>query len=257
VQAVSYAQVGDFFKMLVHREESGYAACEFCRTVNSQYAVRCRTCGGMLSPNSEEDTVSEPVKPAKSSVSDARALRSVLTMVLVPPLILFASFGTWHQLQFETPESAVAHVTPSATPVTGEAVHPAAPVYSQERLVSELLAGKKTNVHEDVERGLPPPLPEVQAQAPDQDYSSRATNAGSASPHASKASQSRARDAAAAAARPRQDVLAGCSGLGFLARAVCVNNRCAEPKAARVGQCREAVRQRRIDEARRNPVLMG
>lgn len=257
VQAVSYAQVGDFFKMLVQREESGYAACEFCRTVNSQYAVRCRTCGGMISPPSEEDTVPEPVKPAQRPFSDARALRSVLTMVLVPPMILFASFGAWHQLEFENPELAAAHGTTSPLAAPVEAVHPVAMGSSQDRLVSELLTGRKTIGREETVNNASPPLPEVQAQVVEQEDTSRLSNGGSAPTRLAKSSSLRAKEGGAASSRQRQDVLAGCSGLSFLARAVCVNNRCAEPKAARVGQCREAVRQRRIDEARRNPILMG
>jgi hypothetical protein len=60
-----------------------------------------------------------------------------------------------------------------------------------------------------------------------------------------------------AVVRRSEDPVAGCSGGNFFSRAICVNSRCADPKAARLGACREAVRQRRIDEARRNPTLVG
>jgi len=256
VQAVSYAQVGDFFKMLVQREESGYAACEFCRTVNSHDAVRCQTCGGVLTPPSEEDTGAETAKPNRQSSSDARALRSVLGMVLVPPLILFASFAAWHQVKFENTDLAV-HAGTSAKPAGGEAIHFGTIGSSQVKLVTELLAGKKTSGSSERESIALPPAAEVQAQILEPNEIGRASVGGPSAPRTVKSSTSRPRDAAAVSGRQQQDVLASCNGLTFLARAVCVNNRCAEPKAARASQCREAVRQRRIDEARRNPILMG
>ncbi|RST48987.1 hypothetical protein [Variovorax sp. MHTC-1] len=51
--------------------------------------------------------------------------------------------------------------------------------------------------------------------------------------------------------------LAQCAGLNFIFRAVCTNNRCAQPSARRSTQCAEPLRQRRLDEARRNPLLLG
>jgi hypothetical protein len=60
-----------------------------------------------------------------------------------------------------------------------------------------------------------------------------------------------------APSRAERDPLAACSGSNFFARAICVNSRCADPRSAHLGQCREAIRQRQIDEARRNPNLMG
>jgi hypothetical protein len=51
--------------------------------------------------------------------------------------------------------------------------------------------------------------------------------------------------------------LAQCAGLNFILRAVCTNNRCAQPSARRSVQCVEPLRQRRLDEARRNPLLLG
>jgi hypothetical protein len=51
--------------------------------------------------------------------------------------------------------------------------------------------------------------------------------------------------------------LAQCAGLNFIFRAVCTNNRCAQPTARRSMQCAEPLRQRRLDEARRNPLLLG
>ncbi|SDD25000.1 hypothetical protein SAMN05444679_1095 [Variovorax sp. CF079] len=50
---------------------------------------------------------------------------------------------------------------------------------------------------------------------------------------------------------------AKCTGLSFVFRAVCMNYACAQPSARRSLQCVEPLRQRRLDEARRNPLLLG
>ncbi len=52
-------------------------------------------------------------------------------------------------------------------------------------------------------------------------------------------------------------LVASCGTLNFLSRAVCMNNVCAQPGLTNSRSCADAVRQRRIDEARRNPTLMG
>lgn len=46
-----------------------------------------------------------------------------------------------------------------------------------------------------------------------------------------------------------------CAGRNVLMRAVCMNNLCASPDQAGRPHCAAAVAQRRLDEARRNPVL--
>ncbi len=259
VQAVAYAQVGDFFKMFVQHRESDFVACEFCRTMNSLDAVRCATCGGALTPPSDEAPSPDPVKPARNSFSDARALRSVLAMVLIPPLLLFLGFAAWHQLQFENHEPA--GTLAKAVPSSAAGASPIAVVSPQQKIVADLLTSRNTSVgHEPVGSGtLPATSPEVQAQAPEQEASDRASNVWVPVPpaRAAKSAPSRTKETAVGSARHSQNFLAECSTRSFLARAVCINNRCAEPGAARLGQCREAVRQRRIDEARRNPMLMG
>jgi len=65
---------------------------------------------------------------------------------------------------------------------------------------------------------------------------------------------------AAASSFSRSDVpspLARCGGMNFFSHAVCMNNTCAQPALRRSPQCVDVVRQRRLDEARRNPTLIG
>ncbi len=62
---------------------------------------------------------------------------------------------------------------------------------------------------------------------------------------------------ARSAAHSGADPTASCNGEMFLLRAMCLNRQCAEPQNAAHSRCIGVVRQRRIDEARRNPTLVG
>jgi hypothetical protein len=77
------------------------------------------------------------------------------------------------------------------------------------------------------------------------------------SPSSSSPSSTRKASSHPGAVRATSDPLAACRSQGFFARAICINTRCAAPGASRFGQCRQALRQRKIDEARRNPTLVG
>ena len=48
-----------------------------------------------------------------------------------------------------------------------------------------------------------------------------------------------------------------CGDRDFLSRAICMNKRCAESDIAPSASCVSALSQRRLDEARRNPLLVG
>ncbi|MEJ8822168.1 hypothetical protein WKW80_08955 [Variovorax humicola] len=51
--------------------------------------------------------------------------------------------------------------------------------------------------------------------------------------------------------------VARCEEMNFLSRAVCMNRECAQPSAVHMSSCAQAIRQRRLDEARRNPTQVG
>jgi hypothetical protein len=51
--------------------------------------------------------------------------------------------------------------------------------------------------------------------------------------------------------------LARCDTLNFFSRAMCINRECAQPPLMYASSCAEPRRQRRIDEARRNPMQIG
>jgi len=62
----------------------------------------------------------------------------------------------------------------------------------------------------------------------------------------------------AVVARQRHvDPLASCRPLNFFARAICMNDTCAQRQFARHSACGTVLAQRRVDEARRNPTLLN
>lgn len=236
-RAVAYVQVGDYLEMLLHRKSSAFSACEFCQTVNHSAAGRCRTCGGTL-PAISDDAPSEANEPpprARSTGSlEARSLRNALLMVLLPPLFLFAAFVAWYQLRAQTQIQTQPPTARSGLPYAAAAVPPKArPSQLDARLPS---LETQRIAQDELDAAQLPPSP--------------ATPEPKSASHRYKALPS-------SALRLQQDPVASCGGGNFFSRAICINSRCAEPKAARLESCRDAVRQRRIDEARRNPTLMG
>lgn len=239
----AYVQVGDLVEMWVRGAPSDFAACEFCQTVNHQSDARCRTCGGPLPVHDEADPAPEPtgaLGPAAPTTA-ARPLTNVMRMALLPPLLLFVAFAGWYQWRVPgaAPRAALAAAVAAPAPPPHAAAKP-----------SRLPAG---------DLGLSEG--EVAIVAPS---GSSAAAAGAGAPPAQAAAAdgsapTRTRKVAAqtAPSRAERDPLAACSGSNFFARAICVNSRCADPRSAHLGQCREAIRQRQIDEARRNPNLMG
>jgi hypothetical protein len=254
-RAVSFIQVSDFMSILLHTA-SDLAPCEFCRTLNAKGVGRCRVCGGTLPAPREEETAGEVEGKGRRTApfSDARSLADALVLVLVPALLLFAVFGAWYLPRSQAP--VVTREAPAL--VSAPAAADAAPQASattelRRRIRADVLNSGETGDLGtlEVESGTPAlaPLPLARADA---------IGARPSAPVSLPAPRSEAnRPVSRAPARARQNPLAVCEAANFLARSICVNNRCAEPGAARLHQCREVLRQRRIDEGRRNPMLMG
>ena len=239
---VAYVQVGDLVEMWVRRGPSDFAACEFCQTVNHQSDARCRTCGSPLPMNDEADPAPEPAAVRGPAVppSAASPLTHVMRMALLPPLLLFAGFAGWYQwrLPGTAPPTAIAAVMAAPAP------RHAAPGTS--RLAAGDLGLSAGEVA--IESGRAAPAAAVGEEA---------APAQAAAADGNAPTRTRKVAARSAASRAERDPLAACSGSNFFARAICINSRCADPRSAHLGQCREAIRQRQIDEARRNPNLMG
>ena len=243
---VAYVQVGDLVEMWVRRAPSDFATCEFCQTVNHQSDARCRTCGCPLPVGDEADPAPEPraVRQRAAPAPAVKSLTNVMRLALLPPLLLFVGFAGWYQsrLPGTAPHVAVA----VAATVPAAAPSHAAPKRKPSRLAAGDLGLSEGEVAIVSGSGSPATLADEEAEP------ARAVAAESNAP-----TRTRKVAVQSAAVRAERNPLAACSGSNFFARAICVNSRCADPRSAHLGQCREAIRQRQIDEARRNPSLMG
>lgn len=259
-QADAFVQVGDVVEMLIRSKKAQFATCEFCQSVNHLSDARCRTCGGALPPSDEAEAApatpeaAAPTEAAEAAApagiepgfSEARSLRNVMQLALLPPLLLFSAFAAW--TAWRTPPArqpaALVALPASQAPMPRPAPRVAIPA----RIAPAELGLGPSEVFVSSTRAAASPA--------EKDDHAETFTPGPAPAEGPAASRPR-KAATQSATRLEPNPLAACSNSNFFARAICINSRCADPKVAQFGQCREAIRQRRIDEARRNPSLMG
>ena len=265
--SVAYAQLGDLVEIMLHPKDSVFATCGFCQTLNRKGARRCRACGGSFLPSDESERLDADESDGEQSgekaathrrfldnlefFSDFPALRSMLVLVLVPPILMFLGFLVWNKLResgappIGLPDrssiESVLTVPNASAPTMLPAMPRDAPSrHAQFRAESQMPVEKDPGVETTVAAGGAS-VAEIEER------------------DAQKSMRVRPRPVPShPAVRVQQgSPIAECSGYAFIARAVCVNRNCAQPRAAQHVECKQANRQRRIDESRRNPVLMG
>ena len=112
--SVAYAQIGDLVEIMLHPKDAVYATCSLCQTLNRRGATRCRACGGSFLPPDEseelgadetneqrlaEKTAADRPSVERPEFSDFPALRSMLLLVLLPPILMFLAFFAWNKLR--------------------------------------------------------------------------------------------------------------------------------------------------------------
>ena len=177
------------------------------------------------------------------------ALPALAIAVLLATLMV--GVGLWHVARSPSRELVA---TPLPVRMVAAVVAPPAATRPDPQASSEPVALLAANA-----LSLDPPAAAVAKEAAEPPLAS------SSAPRREARSESRRRSALPAAeprrvalnARSAEGPLARCEGLTFIAHAVCINNRCAQPSNARHPQCAQVVRQRLVDEARRNPTLVN
>ena len=218
--------------------------CGVCQTVNRDTAKFCRGCTSRLSVAPveagsaavTEGPAAPPIPPPRPWAALLRvppALRDVLLLAAVL-VLLFAGFTLWYwrhsSVRQSPPRPAAAVVAPrtEALPVrpTAPKAPPAAATASPD---PDPLTPAEAAILAEPPTVVPMPIrPPRQASGP-----------------ARAAPPVRAASAAG-------DPLAPCQGRNVFARAICMNNQCAQPAHATHPQCVQVRRQRQLDEARRN-----
>lgn len=181
---------------------------------------------------------------AMLSLPDSRALAAVWGWAVAAPLALFSAFGAWYTLRDTDAalSSRVAAVrivapTPTPTPATVSAFA-GETVVARERAPGSIPADA---VVATVRPAMPAAMHAYAVRVSSQPRSVRWVP----------------EPPPRAAVTTLRDPVSACDGRNFFANAICVNNVCAEAASAGARRCVVAVQQRRIDEQRRNPLLMN
>ncbi len=192
------------------------------------------------------------------------------TIVVVLLLVAFTSWYAGYASQARRPTSA-----PAVAPmVVASPLAPSAPRGIPDTLVTDDAANQRdlrttTEAASEAETPAPAPVPRTRAHTqkapPTKPRGMRSRPAGllvrveSVAPVA-PVEPTALVGSTARVASPRQassSPLAHCVGFNFFERAICLNNRCAQASGANHPECAEILRQRRLDEARRNPTLIN
>ncbi|MEJ8827057.1 hypothetical protein WKW80_34540 [Variovorax humicola] len=254
---VEFSELGVMLELLWRGERTALAKCTFCRTLNHRSASHCAACASKLpaiywdqsvvarNPPSTPTGVTPTRLPVGAGGHVRRELANMLLWMLAIPLALFVGFVGWYTLhRGDQPSPASAVVAVSALPDGRAELTQTTSLAKTRKPESPGGVGVTANPNKEI----------VMARADKQRMPVVApTRAASPTPPPQAPRWRIPRSAAPSATDPT----ASCNSEMFLLRAMCLNRQCAEPQNATHSRCIGVVRQRRIDEARRNPTLVG
>lgn len=222
-----FGKVGDLLGDMLHRSARLHI-CAFCRTA-LHGSGPCAVCGARHAPATDAPRAEALPKHAPvptANGSGAQAVARWLGLVLLPPMLLCATFGLWYaDYRSDGIASRAARVgPPAAMPATAT-------------VGVALAVAQAMDDGTGVEAGT--------RHASGETFAASASGAPQRPVRIAFAPKGRAQ-----AAPP--DVLAACGARNFLLRAVCVNDFCAQPLHRQHAGCPQAIAQRQIDEQRRN-----
>lgn len=275
---VAYASLIDLTRMSFAGRSAPAECCDACSTVNLGSALICKGCNGKLPAyytthygepaQAQEHAQSCDANLHRSSVEDASsaptmaargASRSRTTRVIAPlaslALVLLASFVMLVGSMGGRVPDAARQVARTLTPLVEQPV-------SNSAVVSLVSASPLEAYGSSIPTELIDPQETIVEEGASTGRALDATSDSATPARRVRASLSSAtpRPGIAPSTTPRAALrgqLARCESLNFFSRAICMNNSCSPQAVATSAECAPVVRQRRIDEARRNPVLMG
>ncbi|WP_218509186.1 hypothetical protein [Variovorax sp. dw_308] len=239
---------GDVLDLARWRSRSPRSVCEACQTINLGSRRYCKGCTGRL--------------PAYYTTSENAALQQAARhgLVATPTQARRRPLASGCMGAFLIAVAAIAGlplIESSPTDASAEraVLQPLAPIALQDQVAVPVTVQPEPTTHAAAIEAVPEP---AFSAAEEEDE----TIADSPVERPSRKAAMVRRQAVS----PPQHVpgtqsasaqLARCDEMNFFARAMCVNRTCAQPSAARATSCAQPIRQRRLDEARRNPTLVG
>ena len=243
VPVVPFCGVLDVVRLLLRTGNSSAEVCEVCQTINLDSVHFCKCCDAKmpayyaaLSTGATESTATRLQDAHRiAGQAYAYALAGVGLVILLAALYVAIS----HAQALSPPARAWTGQPPPV--LTSE------PVKSNESRMAFIAPASAAEPAADTANVTAP-----------EDVTEPAAPAAMKPRPARRTVPTRALKPAASRLAAAEASVARCEAMSFpLARAVCMNNRCAQPALVRSTVCVDAVRQRRIDEARRNPTLLG
>ncbi len=266
VAAPAFGGLVDLCKIFFQLGRSMPVVCAECQTINRFSAKVCKGCDGKLpafytasDPHAmaPSGTFGAPVRAPSGALALAVPARWVTVAWIAGALIaLFGAFGLWYAMHASVARPVPAQFAPLAPmPVAraAESVPPAADPALAADVLKAIAPPTQTLVDGPVEAPSPSPIAQPAARAPIEARAAEPRPEARRRAAVPPVEQRSAPVPRAVAAGP----LAMCGELNFFARAICLNNTCAQPASARHPQCVQVLRQRRLDEARRNPTLFN
>jgi len=238
-------------RLFLMRRESMPVVCIDCRTLNSKTQKTCIGCAGKL-PAYFAGGAEAPTGAASKGTTMQRlaacwpaiAPRWRLVAGAAALLVLSAvAFQAWF-----IAHAAAVRSRPMVSAVAQRAAPPR-PTFD----VPVALPTLQTASIEPARVEALPVQPVIVSPLPPHQPSSQRSLAGEPAMQRVSADGS----AGLRGAAPESDPLAGCRSMWLFARAACLNDRCAQAPLKRHPQCQQVVAQRRLDEARRDGLLLN
>ncbi|MBT2321977.1 hypothetical protein J7E62_06370 [Variovorax paradoxus] len=239
--ADAFVGLFDLSRMLLRSDPSTTVVCEACRTINRDGALFCKGCAGKLPAFYAAGIAAEGASQAAASRDEIAPTALTLAVAVLGFTAALATtlalLGLWYGGGATVDPMPARAVSPSSAHAVATAAAPSAPAAAHPAMgpsfqIAASNLTPATTAFADEPAAPPPAVTRAAAKR-----------------------EPRWQAAERRTTRPAGNPLASCDGRNFIAHAVCVNNRCAQPGNAQRSQCQQPLRQRRQDEARRNLFL--
>ncbi|MEJ8855557.1 hypothetical protein WKW79_13310 [Variovorax robiniae] len=233
---------GDLLDLARWGSRAPRSVCEACQTINLASRRYCKGCTGKLPAYY---ATSEPPSASAQGPVPIKARRIPLASSCMGAFLIIIAAAAGIPL---------GESSPSASPAQRAMLQPLAPVELPEQAAVPVTVQPEPTTHAMVESA---PEPAFSATEEEEEESIAESPAERPSRKAAAVRRQAAAPQHAPSSQSASAQLARCDEMNFFARAMCVNRTCAQPGAARASSCAQPIRQRRLDEARRNPTLVG
>jgi hypothetical protein len=252
--------------LMTTSNDSKPVVCTECRTINLASAKLCKGCDGKLpayyaASDAGGDTTPDP-KVSRAEPAPEPRVRTYVkrfapwSTVMWAAVVLvgfYVAFGLWYAFYSASTRMPS---QPLAASVSAPKAVVHAPISAQTPEPNAVRAADALNVTLQSAPAANHVPPEAAPAVP-QMVVAPVRVARADLPRAAPSASSPPRPTPASYARGGSDPLAMCRGRDPFTRAICMNNSCAQRASASHPGCADVLRQRRLDEARRNPTLLN